>query len=57
MSAKDTMEIQHQVEELMSKGLVRESLSPCAILTLLVPKKDKSMRMWVGSHKQDYDQV
>ena len=28
MNPKETMEIQRQVEELMSKGLVRESLSP-----------------------------
>jgi len=39
MNPKDTMEVQRQVEELISKGLVRESLSPSAIPTLLVPRK------------------
>ena len=49
MNPKDTGEIQRQVEELVSKGLVRESLSPCAVSALLVPKKDGSMRMCVDS--------
>ena len=49
MNPKDTMEIQRQVEELISKGLVRESLSPCAVPALLVPKADGSMRMCVDS--------
>ena len=49
MNAKDTAEIQKQVEELMAKGLVRESLSPCAVPTLLGPKKDESMCMCVDS--------
>ena len=49
MNPKETMEIQRQVEELVSKGLVRESLSRCAVPTLLVPKKDGSMGMCVDS--------
>jgi len=49
MNPKDTMEIRRQVEELQEKGLIRESLSPCAIPALLVPKKDRGMRMYVDS--------
>jgi len=49
MNPKDTMEIQRQVEELKEKGLIRESLSPCAVPTLLVPTKDGGMRMCVDS--------
>jgi hypothetical protein len=36
---EETKEIQQQVEELMRKGYVQESLSPCAGPILLVPKK------------------
>jgi len=49
MNPKDTNEIQRQVAELQEKGLIRESLSPCAIPALLVPKKDGGMRMCVDS--------
>ena len=49
MNPKETMEIHRQVDDLISKGLVRESLSPCAVPALLVPKKDGSMRMCVDS--------
>ena len=41
--------MQRQVDELLAKGLIHESLSPCPVLALLVPKKDSSMRMCVDS--------
>jgi hypothetical protein len=44
---EETKEIQRQVQELLDKGYVRESLSPCAVLVILVPKKDGSWRMCV----------
>ena len=44
---EETKEIQRQVQELLDKGYVRESLSPCAVLVILVPKKDGTWRMCV----------
>ncbi|KAL2252887.1 UNVERIFIED_CONTAM: Retrovirus-related Pol polyprotein from transposon 17.6 [Sesamum indicum] len=44
---EETKEIQRQIQEWMAKGYVRESLSPCAVPVLLVPKKDGTWRMCV----------
>jgi hypothetical protein len=44
---EETKEIQCQLQELLDKGYVRESLSPCVIPVILIPKKDGSWRMCV----------
>eukprot|EP00257_Ricinus_communis_P021198 XP_015580626.1 uncharacterized protein LOC107262021 [Ricinus communis] len=44
-SPEETKELQRQVTELLEKGYIRESLSPCGIPVILVPKKEGTRRM------------
>jgi hypothetical protein len=47
INPEEIKEIQHQVQELLEKRYVHESLSPCTIPVILVPKKDISWHMCV----------
>jgi hypothetical protein len=43
----ETKEIQRQVQDLLDCGYIHESLSPCSVPVLPVPKKDSTWRMCV----------
>jgi hypothetical protein len=49
LTPRQNEEVKIQVQELLDKGLVGESLSPCAMPTLLSPKKYGGWRMCTDS--------
>jgi hypothetical protein len=49
MSLKENAILQEQLEGLIQKGHLRDSMSPCVIPALLVSKKDDSWRMCMDS--------
>jgi flagellar motility protein MotE (MotC chaperone) len=49
LTPQENEEVKRQVQELLDKGLIRESLSPCVVPTVLSPKKDGGWRMCTDS--------
>jgi hypothetical protein len=49
LTSQENEEVKKQVHDLTEKGLIREILSPCAVPTVLSPKKDGGWRMCTDS--------
>lgn len=49
MTPMESEEINKKVQDLLDRGLTRESLSPCAVPVVLTPKKMAEWRMCMDS--------
>jgi hypothetical protein len=49
LTPQENEEVKRQVQDMLDKGLVRESLSPCAVPIVLIPKKDGGWRICTDS--------
>nr|GEX89142.1 hypothetical protein [Tanacetum cinerariifolium] len=49
MNPKEFAELQKQVTELLEKGFIRESMSPCVVPALLVPKHGETFQIFIDS--------
>jgi hypothetical protein len=49
LTPQENEEVKNQVQDLLDKVLVRESLNPCTVPTVLSPKKDGGWRMSIDS--------
>lgn len=49
MTLSQNEELARQIKDLLDKGLIRKSLSPCVVPTILAPKKDGKWRMCMNS--------
>jgi hypothetical protein len=51
LTPQENEEVKRQVQDLLDKGLVREIFSPCAVPTVLSPKKERGWRMCTDSRE------
>jgi hypothetical protein len=49
LTPQENEEVKRQVQDLMDKGLIRASMSPCVVPTVLSPKKDGGWRVCTNS--------